>query len=68
LARLSQKPELVIYSPSAGEFSVDLTRIPGDLTVEWLNPANGQIRHEGKIKGGKLVHFTHSFHGDAYSI
>jgi hypothetical protein len=69
---LAQTPpigaEYLIYAPSGGPFTVDLTAMPSSrwLTVEWFNPATGRTTHAGRMSGGSHSQsFTPPFSGDA---
>jgi hypothetical protein len=62
---LASKKELLIYSASEGEFTVDLSGMKQDFSVEWMNPATGEISHQERIKGGQIIRFNPPFRGDA---
>src|ERR1041384_6338695 len=36
----SAHPEFLIYAPSGGNFTVNLSSVDGLLAVEWMNPAD----------------------------
>ena len=63
---LAQTPsvgaEYLIYTPSGGPFTVDLSAMPGTraLTVEWFNPSNGVTVKEQSISAGFLLPNVHS--------
>jgi hypothetical protein len=57
--------EYLVYQPTGGSFSVDLSSASGTLEVEWLNPSNGQIINAGTVSGGGSHNFTPPFGGDA---
>ncbi|MCC7145312.1 MAG: hypothetical protein IT443_02580 [Phycisphaeraceae bacterium] len=50
------RPTLIAYQPTAGEFSVDLSRVRTGLKLQWLNPADGSTSEGGPIGGkGKVT-------------
>jgi len=58
--------EVLVYSPSGGEFSVDLSFTTRRLTAEWLNPATGAKIAAGTMPGGaEPRRFNPPFSGDA---
>ncbi len=59
------KIEFLVYAPSGGSFSVDLSGHGGPLTVEWMNPASGAKIAGGKASGGASRIFNPPFSGDA---
>lgn len=66
LANLSpNNTELLIYSPSGGSFSVNLSGFDRQFIVEWMNPATGAITPGPRVRGGKVTTFTPAFEGDA---
>jgi Putative collagen-binding domain of a collagenase len=69
---LAQTPaagaEYLIYAPSGGTFTMDLSAMPESrmLAVEWFNPATGEAMHQDPIKAGASSQpFTPPFSGDA---
>jgi hypothetical protein len=69
---LAQTPstgaEYLVYAPSGGAFTVDLSGMPGSrkLTVEWFNPSNGAtIAGQVIPAGSSSQSFTPPFNGDA---
>jgi Family of unknown function (DUF6298)/Putative collagen-binding domain of a collagenase len=69
---LAQTPpagaEYLVYSPSGGSFTVDLTAMPRSrsLKVEWFNPATGATIVKPPIHSGSSTQpFTAPFSGDA---
>jgi len=58
-------PEFLIYAPSGGNFTVNLSHIAGQLMVEWMNPATGTKTAGAAINGGTVAAFTPPFSGDA---
>ena len=68
---LSQTPasgaEYLVYAPSGGQFTVDLSAMPDSrmLAVEWFNPATGETTSQDPIKAGASSQsFTPPFKGD----
>jgi hypothetical protein len=57
--------ELLVYAPSGGEFTVNLSGIMGKLKVEWMNPSTGAKTTGATISGGAEKTFTPPFTGDA---
>jgi chitodextrinase len=66
---LAQTPatgaEYLVYAPSGGTFTVNLSATSRVLNVEWLNPSTGTITSAGTITGGSSKSFTTPFGGDA---
>jgi Family of unknown function (DUF6298)/Putative collagen-binding domain of a collagenase len=69
---LAQTPvagaEYLVYAPSGGSFTVDLSAMPDSrmLAVEWLNPATGNTIFQDPIRAGASSQsFTAPFGGDA---
>jgi hypothetical protein len=58
-------PEFLIYAPSGGDFTVDLTGISGQFPAEWMNPASGAISTGAEVTGGRVITFSPPFEGDA---
>jgi hypothetical protein len=58
-------PELLVYAPSEGDFTVDLSAIDGPLAQEWMNPATGGRTSGPTVTAGKRTTFTPPFRGDA---
>jgi hypothetical protein len=58
-------PEFLIYAPSGGDFTVDLTGISDQFLAEWMNPASGAITLGARVNGSKVLTFTPPFEGDA---
>lgn len=54
-----------VYLPSDSSVTVDLSATPGNLLVEWLNPATGEVISGGTITGGKSSYFIAPFPGSA---
>jgi len=61
----SANPEILVYAPSGGNFTVNLSRVTGQLTVEWMNPATGAITSGASVSGGSMQTFSPPFNGDA---
>jgi len=69
---LAQTPaagaEYLVYAPSGGPFTVDLSAMPDSrmLAVEWFNPATGKAMSQEPVKAGASSQsFTPPFKGDA---
>lgn len=58
-------PELLVYAPSGGKFTVNLSRHRGRLAVEWMNPATGAKTTATTVRGGTTRTFAPPFDGDA---
>jgi hypothetical protein len=48
----SQGAQFLVYAPSGGSFTVNLSATQRLLGVEWFNPANGTVTSAGTIAGG----------------
>jgi len=57
--------EYVVYAPSGGTFTVNLSATTRALNVEWFNPATGVITPGAGISGGSTKSFNAPFSGDA---
>ncbi len=58
-------PELLVYAPSGGKFTVNLSSCGGQFAVEWMNPATN-VKTAGKdVRGGTTRTFSPPFSGDA---
>jgi hypothetical protein len=69
---LAQTPsvgaEYLVYAPSGGPFTVDLSAMPKsrELTVEWFNPLTGKATVKHPIHAGASSQpFQAPFQGDA---
>lgn len=69
---LAQTPargaEYVVYAPEGGQFTVDLSAMPGTrkLAVEWFNPGTGKASSQDPVTAGSSAQsFTPPFSGDA---
>jgi hypothetical protein len=58
-------PEFLVYAPSGGKFTVNLTGQSGPFAVEWMNPATGAKTVGDAIRGGASRTFSPPFPGDA---
>lgn len=57
--------EFLVYAPSGGGFSVNLSTVNGPCAVEWLNPATGAKTPDAAANGGARRTFVPPFSGDA---
>lgn len=57
--------EYLVYAPSGGNVSVNLSATTRSLKVEWLNPSTGEVISGGTTTGGSSRSFTPPFGGDA---
>jgi hypothetical protein len=58
--------EYLVYAPTGGTFTVNLSATSRTLNVEWLNPSTGSITSAGTARGGSSAQaFTPPFAGDA---
>ena len=57
--------EYLVYAPSGGTFTVNLSATTRSLNVEWFSPATGATTSGGAITGGATKTFTAPFSGDA---
>ncbi|MEA1996545.1 MAG: DUF6298 domain-containing protein [Gemmatimonadota bacterium] len=58
--------EYLVYLPEGGTVTVDLSATPGELTVQWFDPASGTITDTWTDQGGTAnKSFTAPFEGDA---
>ncbi len=55
----------LIYLPSDGKVTVDLSSSPVELLVEWFDPQNGTIIDGETVHGGDSESFVAPFSGDA---
>ena len=69
---LAQTPsvgaEYLVYAPSGGSFTIDLSAMPGSrrLALEWFNPSTGAtIAGKPIPSGSSSQSFTPPFSGDA---
>ncbi len=57
--------EYLVFAPSGGTFTVNLSSAMGGFSVEWFNPSTGKATNGGAIFGGAQQSFTPPFSGDA---
>lgn len=57
--------EYLVYLPSGGSVTVDLSASSGQLQVEWFNPASGVVAGTGSVTGGASRSLTAPISGDA---
>ena len=57
--------EYLVYLPTGGSSTVNLTSASGQLTIEWFNPATGVTTAGGTTTGGATRAFTPPFSDDA---
>lgn len=57
--------EYLVYLPSGGMGTVDLSAADGSLVVEWVHPVEGAVTPGGTATGGSRRSFTAPFSGDA---
>jgi hypothetical protein len=57
--------EYVVYLPSGGSITVNLSAVSEMLNVEWYNPRTGEFTPAGTTTGGSNQNFTAPFSGDA---
>jgi len=57
--------EYLVYIPSGGQATVDLSAASGRLAVEWFDPGTGKATKAGTIPAGGRRQFTAPFGGDA---
>jgi len=58
-------PEYLVYAPSGGNFTVNLSHSTGRFAVEWMNAATGVKSAGADVKGGATRTFNPPFGGDA---
>jgi hypothetical protein len=57
--------DYLVFLPTGGTVSVDLSFVGGTRTYEWFNPSNGATIAGGTVTGGSTVNFTAPFSGMA---
>jgi hypothetical protein len=57
--------EYLVYLPSGGSVTVNLTGTPGTMSVEWFRPSNGTTTSGGTVTGGANRSFSAPFSDDA---
>jgi hypothetical protein len=55
----------VVYAPSAGEFTLDLSAAEGLVQAEWIHPVEGRVEKAPAVEGGASRRFRPSFDSDA---
>ena len=62
----SAQAEFLIYYPTAGNISIDLSGANFEFTIEWFDPANGSAQSGGTVMGGSASQFFQTpWSGDA---
>jgi hypothetical protein len=61
----SADPEFLVYAPSGGDFTVDLSKSSGRFAIEWMNASTGVKIAGADVSGGATRTFTPPFGGDA---
>jgi len=61
----SANPEILVYAPSGGGFTVNLSDWSGRFAVEWMNASTGVKSMGADVSGGASRVFTPRFGGDA---
>jgi hypothetical protein len=59
------KAEYLVYAPSGGSFSLNLSGNRAPFIVEWMNPATGIKSPGANVTGGRTITFVPAFNGDA---
>jgi hypothetical protein len=57
--------EYLVYLPSGGSTTVNLSASSGTLNVEWFNPGKGTTTIADPVVGGSTISFSPPFSGDA---
>jgi hypothetical protein len=58
--------EYLVFAPSGGTFTVNLSATTNTLNVRWLNPSTGALTNAAAVAGGSSARaFTAPFSGDA---
>jgi hypothetical protein len=57
--------EFLIYLPEGDGATVDLSRVQGPATTEWMHPFDGTITPGGSVQGGAKLSFAVPFVGPA---
>lgn len=60
----AQKAEYLVYLPSGGSVSVNLSGTSGTLMVEWFDPSTGATSNGNDVQGGGTRSFTSPYGGD----
>jgi hypothetical protein len=61
----SDTPEFLVYAPSGGTFTVNLSTNNRLFAVEWMSAATGKESAGADVSGGSTRAFTPPFEGDA---
>jgi hypothetical protein len=61
----ARSAEILVYEPSGGRFTVDLSDLNGPFAVEWMQPATGVKTRGEDVSGGGARTFVPPFGGDA---
>lgn len=61
----SPSPEFLVYAPTGGKFTLDLSGSAGSFSVEWMNPSTGAKIAGEAANGGSKKTFVPPFDGDA---
>ena len=62
---VAQGAAYLVYLPTGGTVTLDLSGTSGTLTVEWFTPSTGQTSAGGTTTGGAPRSFTAPTSGDA---
>ena len=65
LLRAHPGKEYLVYLPSGGTVTVDLSAAKGKLAFEWFNPTTGKTTKRGTTLGGARRQLRAPFKGDA---
>ncbi len=63
--RGKKKTEYLVYLPSGGKVTVNLSAAKGRLAVEWFHPSTGKAQPAEAVRGGARRELTAPFEGDA---
>lgn len=61
----AQGATFIVYLPMRRPLTVDLSIVQETLSVEWLNPLNGQMLPGGEVNGGGFASFDSPFSQDS---
>jgi hypothetical protein len=61
-------PQLLVYQPGSGVFTVDLTSYSGTLSLEWFDPVAGSASSGGTVTAGAKVTLTPPFTTDGVAF
>jgi hypothetical protein len=62
---LASPDEYLVYAPSGGSFSVDMSGSSGTFATEWLDPGNDSTHFGADVSGGATRTFQAPFSGPA---